>query len=464
MPVVGLLLLAWSGVGWGIAHVNGYFSVWALLLVLGGGGALTLAVAGLGRPARLAGGLVLLRAGLVTAGLLLVATPLLHRQHAAPYIGPGLAWWAAYLLSGAAAVLLGLLFLQAARGRGGGRGVAVVAGLAIAGDLATLVAAPAPPIDVHVLLQGSADGLLQGRDMYDQVWVGSPGLTDVYPYLPGTTLLLAPARWLLGDVRLGLVAALVVTLVLLTRAARRAVSAGAPQVVVLLPPLVVAFPRAVLLTEDSWTEPLLLALLTGCVLAARSGRGLLAVLCLALALASKQHVALLLPVAALWPALGPRRSAAAAGLGLLVVAPWLLADPRALWHDAVIYNLHQPVLSTALDLPALLLRHGVAVGFGLAAAALLLAWALAARALAVHSPPAGSSAAGSPLGAGTDVAAASALVLLAVALTNKQSFFNHYWLVGGLCVLAAVLSVGTPAPATDAPHVARVPRPPRVSA
>ncbi len=420
-PQLGLLLLAWTGLSWGIAHVNGYYSGVALLLVGAGTAALLVAVL---EPARAgpnrggsAKGVDVTRVGVLAIAALLAVTPLVHLAAQQPHAG-GPAYLAALLSSGGAVVLLAVLLTVAVPPRWG---LPVVAALALAGDLAVVVAAPDPAIDVHTVLQQSSDGLLTGADLYRQSWTGSTGLADVYPYLPATTLLLAPFRWLLGDVRLGLVAALLVTVTLLARLAR---SAPRPALV-LLPALVVAYPRAILVVQDSWTEPLLLALLVGCVAAVLAGHPRVAIGCLALALASKQHVALLLPVAGLWPAFGWRRTAAAAGLGLAVVAPWLLAGPGDLWHDAVTSALAYPVLTTALDLPALLARHGATVGFAVTGSALLGSYAVCARRLPRDE---------------TGFAAGCALVLLTVCVTNKQSFFNHYTLVTGLLVLAAVLT------------------------
>ena len=92
----------------------------------------------------------------------------------------------------------------------GRRAPDIALGLAIAGYLAVAVALirldPAPRIDVWVTLQQAADGLRHGKDMYTQVWVGSPGVQDAFTYLPWTAVLLAPGRWLAGDVRWMLVA------------------------------------------------------------------------------------------------------------------------------------------------------------------------------------------------------------------------------------------------------------------
>jgi hypothetical protein len=275
-----------------------------------------------------------------------------------------------------------------------------------------------PLIDVWYLLQQSTEGLLAGQDAYRQVWVGSPGLTDVYPYLPWTSVLLVPAQLLTADVRFGLLAASVLAAALVRRV-------GGPALPVLVPLLVVLAPRTPWTWQQAWTEPLLVAALAAMVLAVRSGRADLAVLAFAAALASKQHVALLVPLAAAWPAFGVRRAAASAGLAAAAVLPWFLADPRAMIDDAVRYNLALPVLERGLDLPALLLRSGIEMSFLPMLVALLGAYLLCLLRLPRD-------AAGFCLG--------GALVLWTLDLLNKQSFYNHYTLPLGLVVLAIAAS------------------------
>ncbi|MCM3926532.1 glycosyltransferase, partial [Frankia sp. AiPs1] len=201
----------------------------------------------------------------------------------------------------------------------------LVLGLAVAAGVATIRAAPAPRIDVFHLLQVSTSGLAHGADMYRQQWAPSrtaypvDGLFDVYPYLPLTSVLLLPSRLLLGDVRYGLLLALAVAAIC-TRGlvtgprggdaavrgggAGRAGGDGRAVPVAVLPLLVVIFPESMYALQQSWTEPLLVACLAAMVLAVRGGQGLAAVVALAVALASKQHIVLLLPVAAAWPRFG----------------------------------------------------------------------------------------------------------------------------------------------------------------
>jgi len=286
------------------------------------------------------------------------------------------------------------------------------AGLALATGCLVIAVVPDPKIDVWYLLQQSGSGLLSGDDMYRQHWAHSHGLQAVYPYLPMSTVLLAPFRWIAGDVRAGLLLASVGTSALLRR--------YAPAAPVALSLLVLVHPHWAFLVDQSWTEPLLLFLLCTAVVATDRGRPVLAVVALAAALAAKQHVVLLLPLFAWWPAFGWRRTLAAAALAAVAVLPWIVAGPADFWHDAVHANLALGVIPRALCVPSFLLRHGITVGFWFPLLGLLAAYAACLRAPRT--------AAGLALG--------SALVLWTVDATNKQSFFNHYTLPLGLLVLA----------------------------
>ncbi|MCL9796953.1 glycosyltransferase, partial [Frankia sp. AgKG'84/4] len=206
----------------------------------------------------------------------------------------------------------------------------------------------------------------------------------------------------------------------------------AAPVLAMLPLLVVIFPESMYALQQSWTEPVLVACLAAMVLAVRGGHPRAAVVAFALALAAKQHIVLLLPVAALWPAFGVRRAGLAAGLAALFVAPWVLAGPRDFIDDAVWTNLHYRVLGHSLSVPGWASHFAVTVGFLPALVALAAAYAGIwwARGNAV----------GFCLG--------GALVTVVLDLMNKQTFFNHYTLPMGLLVLAAVLLCG---PVSDGP-------------
>jgi hypothetical protein len=436
--VGGALLLAWSAVSWGIADHDGRYTDPALLGVLAG---TVLAVLAVGWPHLLPNRLWPI--GLTVAALLIAVSPLVwhprYYAHGSWFpVSEVLLGLAGVLAGGAALVGLAGWARQSERARSRAHWVFWISlALATAAGAAMVRAAPDPHIDVFYLLQGSAKGLVQGKDMYQQKWAASPqvyhshGLFAVYPYLPWTSVLLAPFRLVLGDVRYGEIAALAVAAITLRSIAGEQVRRSA--VLGLLPLLVALHPKVTYADQQAWTEPLLVALLALMVWAVLRGRSWLAVACLALALASKQHIVLLLPIAAVWPAFGLRRTLTSAGLALLAVSPWIIAGPRDFWHDAVDVNLGYKVLPYALDLPALADRHGHKVGFALTALGLLVGFVLALR-LVRRQRSAASFAAG------------CALIVLALDITNKQSFFNHYTLATGLIVTAVCAGLPTISP------------------
>jgi hypothetical protein len=338
---------------------------------------------------------------------------------------------------------LGGAVAVAAPWRRGPDAALLLAALAYAATTAaTIRLDPAPRIDVWYILQGAADGLPRGENLYRQVLVGPPGRMAAFTYLPGTAVLLAPGRWLLGDVRWTLAAVtLCAAAAFAALGARTAAGSGLSDTGLTVRDdhrragrvagaLLLLLPGTLTQVEQAWTEPLLLACLTGAVLALASGRDRLAVLGVALALASKQHVVLLLPVLAAWPRFGLRRTAAAAVAAGLAVLPWFVADPAALWHDAVTLLVDFPPLRFAdTAYIAVLNEFGVRLPFWLTGAVVLTTLAGAAVLVRRRDPD-------------VDVVLRwCALVLFVANLVNKQAFYNQYWLVAGL-VLASWASTG----------------------
>ena len=396
-----VVLTAWCLLAIGDSAREGEYSGWGLALMVAGFVAV-LAVIGarlpLGRPNRWQ---------LAVAAAVALAAAELHPVHRYMHAGGGLSTIDALAAATAAAALATLWSKRDSIAW------AIVAVFALATGVTTIVAAADPQIDVWYLLQQSSTGLLHGLDMYRQHWQHSNGLKVVYPYLPATTLVLAPFKWVMGDVRYGLLLA-----TLLTSWQLRRIAPAAPAALALL---VLVQPHWAFLIDQSWTEPLLLALLTAAFLSIEIGKPTFAVVALAVALAAKQHIVLLLPLFALWPSFGWRRTAKAAGLAILIALPWLIAGPHDMWHDAVHANLSLGVIPRALSLPSFLLRHNIEVSFVFTLLVLGLAYAVTL--LRAPRTVAG-------------LALSCAAVLWAVDLGNKQSFFNHYTLPLGLLVVA----------------------------
>jgi hypothetical protein len=337
---------------------------------------------------------------------------------------------------------------------------------------------PAPRIDVWYTLQGSADALAHGDNPYTQVWVGPPGVMQAFTYLPWMAVLLAPGRWLAGDVRWALAVITVAGALLVrafaartratrTRATRAAdddpsgrhasdddppgrhasdddppdsTSPGdaARRAAAGLAALLPLLPGTQTQVEQAWTEPVLLTCLVAAGLALTRGRLLLAGVMLALALASKQHIALLLPVLAAWPRVGVRRAAAAAGLAGLLMAPFFFADPAAMWHDTVTLLVTFPPLKFAdtLFIAALNELHWLPP-FWLTGALVLATVGSVSWVVRRRNPDVG------------ELLHWGALVLLIANLLNKQAFYNQYWLV--LALLVAGWAVPEPEPEPEPP-------------
>jgi hypothetical protein len=286
------------------------------------------------------------------------------------------------------------------------------------GGLFAIWSSPHPAIDVWYLLQHGTSCVVNGCNLYTMHTPRSPGVTEGFNYLPATAVLLVPFNTLVHDVRYGELAAIVAAAVVLARMTRGAT----PNVV----PLFLCVPGLFFAVEQAWTESLLVLLLVGATAAAdRRAPGrrnrLGAAILLGLALATKQHVWLLLPVAAI--TLGLRTTAIGIGTGLACILPWFVAGPNAFWQgtvtmftgiapriDATTLWLHEPAgWQTALAVIVL-------------AACYLVAW-LTCRGHVDRFL----------LGAG--------IVLAGFDLMNKQSFFNQWMLVTWLMIAAVAIEL-----------------------
>jgi len=312
-----------------------------------------------------------------------------------------------------------------------GAGHVALACVAIIGDRA-------PKIDVWVMLQQSSDALLRGENFYDVTWVGSPGVQDLYTYLPWMTPLVAPGRWLAGDVRWTLVLwtmVLFVGLWLLARGRSGRGPLAAASVMVTL----VVIPGAITQVDQAWTEPVLAALVIAWAALVQRGRANWAILPLALACASKQHLALLMPLLALWHLFGWRRvlltGIGAAGL----ISPWLVTSPAAFINDTITSLVHfHPIRFANTWFLFFLNEFGITLPFWITGVVVLGTVAIAGYAIHRRQPPL------------DEMLRWLALVLLAANLVNKQAFYNQFWL--SLALVAASLVLG-PASTSEHPEV-----------
>jgi hypothetical protein len=356
----------------------------------------------------------------------------------------------------AGAATLGVLAVLAAPPRR--RRPAALAVLAATGVAYALVVRGSlrPLIDVWAILQGAALGAVHGANPYQMTFDGVPPgqVDDCFNYLPVTFLAPVPSRLLLGDVRYAEAAVLLAGVAaVLWRAARAArtgqpaARTGQPAAVTAGRSAAVALPLALLLgvlpgslyeVQQAWNEAILAGALVGAAVLADRGRRWPAVGCVALALATKQHVVLLLPLLACWPAFGVRRAVAAAAGGAAVCLPWYVWDPHRFTHCTVDFFLDLPARPDSLSL-----WRWLPTGLG---TPLLLLAAVAAYAVALRRLP--RDGAGLLLG--------WALILAAWDLLNKQSFMNQWLLVAQLTVAGLALSASRQPTATDPSSLGRL--------
>lgn len=366
------------------------------------------------------------RAGVAVA----LAGALLAQVLKPPYLNvEGRTWTlrAAVLVGLAVTVLAVGLLVASALGRPG-RWSVLLAGTAAAGTaLAYLLVIPGgrPLIDVWPILQGASLGVLQGRNPYEMTFPGVPPgqVDDCFNYLPGTFLVPLPGRLLLGDVRYAEAAVLfagvsaLLWLAIRSVGARRGAAVAAPLAV-----LAGVLPGSLYDVQQAWNETIVFGALAGAGVLLAGKRPWWAAAALAVALCTKQHVVLLLPLWALWPAFGPKRTLGAAAGAAAVTLPWILADPGRFWRCVAGFFLDLPARADSLSVWLLLpgpLRT-VAV----------LALVAVAYVLVLRGVP--RTPGGLLLGCG--------LVLAAFALANKQSFLNQ-WLLAAQLVVAGLALV-----------------------
>ena len=296
-----------------------------------------------------------------------------------------------------------------------------------------------PLIDVWAILQGAALGAAHGQNPYQMTFDGVPPgqVNDCFNYLPVTFLAPVPSRLLLGDVRYVEAAVLLAGVVAVACRARPA--AAASRVALPLALLLGVLPGSLYEVQQAWNEAILVGALVGAAVLADRGRPWAAVACVAVALATKQHVVLLLPLLAFWPAFGVRRALLAAAGGGALCLPWYLWDRDRFTHCTVEFFLDLPARADSLSV-----WHLLPAGTG---TPLLLAAAVAAYAVALRCLP--RDGAGLLLGWG--------LVLAGWDLVNKQSFLNQWLLVAQLVLAGLALAASRPTapdPTSDARQAA----------
>ena len=287
-----------------------------------------------------------------------------------------------------------------------------------------------PRIDTFTFQRDACKSLMQGIDPFGSTQANvfdayhttlffGPGMVingrvQVGFQYPPLTLLWVLPGYLLGDVRLSYILAIVISAVLWFAIRSDRVGMGIVAVLLLSP---VTF-----FVEDlCWTEPLVLMMLSATIYAAVKKRWWLPI-ALGLFLATKQYNFLALPFVGYfirpfqWKAC-LKIGATALAVAAATVLPFAVWNLRGLWHDLVLFHLAQPfrvnAASFAVPFPWML-KVGPVLLLIFIAGAIRVGTRNAAM-----------------------FAAAYATALLLFVSTNKQAFPNYYFLIGLTFFLAA---------------------------
>jgi hypothetical protein len=290
--------------------------------------------------------------------------------------------------------------------------------------IAMVIASPSPRIDVWEMFQAVSRGLLHGHNVYTQHWSPKlPGQATIYAYFPGAAVVLTPFYALFGDVRFGVMFALLVSAGLIRRMARsqQAAAFGA---------LLMLFPYLTFSVEESWSEPLTLVVLLLLVWAVKSQRHGWAIVALAVVLTFQQYDLIIVPLAAAWTDFGVKRTALSTALAAVFIAPWVLAAPNAFVQGAIVYNIHYAFAHVSLSLFHPLSEVSGALAYG--ALVVCVGTALVVAMKRVHN--------------GESFLMGCAVVLVTLDLVDKVSRFNEWELAAGVALAAGAEALGAVSP------------------
>lgn len=292
--------------------------------------------------------------------------------------------------------------------------------------------------DVWNFQQQGCQHLLRGENPYAQEYpnpfpheeyygprVIRNGKIQSCPYPPLSLLLVLPGYVLASDVRWMLMLAAVAAAGFMVATGRRiGMPAGHP-----LELAGVSFlcqPKAWMVLENAWTEPLVLLSITAGAWAMTAGRPRLTALAVASTIFVKQYGLLWLLPAWASGRLEWRRLVTWFFAGALVTLPFIVWNARAAWLGLVIFQVDSPFRVDSLSIPAAVY---LATGYAMPSAVGFVAAGLVAGVVVWRRIP----------GVGQTLLAGAA-VALAFFVLNKSVHLNYYWLLEGLLAAATLAS------------------------
>jgi hypothetical protein len=290
--------------------------------------------------------------------------------------------------------------------------------------LFVLFVSPAPHIDVFVSNTHGADLFLSGsnpyRGQYADIYGGRYDYSPGFVYWPAVLVLQAAARLLFGDIRMASVLADVATWVFSWLMLRR--DGGSPLARSAWLLIWFAFPVQLFVLEQSWVDPILIAIVAATMYCLTAGRPVWSAIAVGIGLATKQYFVVFAVLWGIWVLrrYGLRTATQllliSAGVLALFLAPFLMADADAFLRMTVFVPLRQAFRADSFSLLAYFYREGGPAGswYALPGALALAAWS--ARIWRRSSSEVMT----------TDLVRGAFLVFVCLFLFGKQAFCNYY--------------------------------------
>lgn len=282
---------------------------------------------------------------------------------------------------------------------------------------------PNPYIDVYDYLKGGALGLLQGQNPYalSYTQLYKDVTPDFYAYLPGMLLMTLPFVAVLQDPRYAIVASELLIAFMVFKIAKKNKDKSIYALLMLTNPV------SLYITEQSYTEPLVLLLLVSFAYFYVHRKSKSLVLSLGLVFATKQYALFLLPL--LWKFYGSLQKnikilGASILFAALIITPFYFWGPKEFIHDAVTLQLNFPPRYEGLTFFSLLYRFGI--GYNFIISSLIIGVLL----LFIYSIK--------KINLSLFFFLASFLYL-SLFYFNKWAFINYYYLVSQLLLVSAIL-------------------------
>ena len=285
------------------------------------------------------------------------------------------------------------------------------------------VVSPKPHIDVHYMMQTVSERFLDGynpyvtrfSDLYEGTGSSKPLTTFTYP--PGNLLLLLPFFALFGDVRFGLVAALLLWLWTVWKFSRDETSWA--QVLLLLG---VLHPRIQFVLEQGWIDPLILGALSLALLLHEADKAKCSAVLYGVFLGLKQYLVFFLPHYWLLER-NPKKWLLAGLGGIALFLPFFLWNAEATLQNGILFHLEDTFRGDSLTLVSALhpfTHWEPSRGWSLLVGAVFCALTLWTCRRLSHMQ---------------GFLLASTVTTFAVFFLGSQAFGNYYFLVSGLQLL-----------------------------